>query len=403
MSSAPALPAQTPAMFVGGGGQGSGLQGECAEATADCGLTSSEFGPMEQVTSELRAAHDSCARYDRARHLEEVPRAFETEDTEARSDAEQADELRPSARTRHLSRCAAGSPQHPALFEDRAVAPAVPHHVGLTPRVSAPTAVSTLVPELRFVGGDPAQPRPSGQGISPRDMTAHRHRCIRQVLRDARDEDRPRLRSTDLMGATRPRQEESERRFVEQALPEPPSLARSASGEAEGASADPDAGDDLDATSAERRAEGCVAAAMEAQESEMEQDIARQLGDDRPATEREAHSDEREARQRAERASRDVAEARRAERSEAMSGGDRASLAKARVSVRAAVTDLGRAQADRASASDRVAKLPALRALAAEVQARPAGRSSERRGRLPDVRTPAPTQPAMDTVTLSDG
>ncbi len=61
MSEAPSLPAQTPGMFVGGGGSGTSLSGECAAAAADCGLSAVDFTPFEQVAGRRPRARGAAA------------------------------------------------------------------------------------------------------------------------------------------------------------------------------------------------------------------------------------------------------------------------------------------------------------------------------------------------------
>ncbi|RZO60830.1 MAG: hypothetical protein EVA89_12725 [Sandaracinaceae bacterium] len=395
------MPAQTPVMFVGGGGGGSVLQGECAEATADCGLTATEFGVVETVLNEARAAQDTCSSYDEARNLDEATRSFESSDAEGHRTTTQSARLRPSLRKRHLSRCAVGPVQHPVLWERRTVAPAVPHYQGPCLRLAAPCAVTTLVPELRFVDGDPGQPRAVGGAVSKSDMQAHRARCIRQVLRDARDEDRSRLRSSNLTASNRPRATETERRLIEQTLPEPPLLATTAAAHATGAAIDPDASDEATATDVEEQAEGCVGAVLEAQQDALEEEVGRQHRDERAETERAMHQSEREARERSAYASDQVALVHREQTLRGAST-NAAATVRYRATLRETTATAVRALADHSRASAAIQALPVLRALAMEVAAGKPAQRDESHGVLPDVRTPAPAEPALETVTLLD-
>ena len=204
MSEAPALPAQTPGMFVGGGGSGTSLTGRCAEAAADCGLTPLDFAPFEQLIQVVRVAHNRCQDYDDALWLVERKRAFETQDTQ------RCDETRPEAALprRPTSRASVTSPRAslhrwstvvsivlwpttrirtippgagwPGAtgYDSLECAPAAPLPVGLRCTLAVHRAFSTLHPNLL---GPDGQRLPPGTGLGVDTLGHVRGRMVLAV------------------------------------------------------------------------------------------------------------------------------------------------------------------------------------------------------------------------------
>jgi hypothetical protein len=371
MSDAPALPAQTPGTFVGGGGSGTSLTGDCAAAAADCGLSALDFAPFEQAIAVVRAAHERCADYDDARWLEERERELTVRDTEAQRESAPESRLRrvPSSRERRLALCVAAPIVHPSFYQSRAgdsrtnvtpgydaqLAPAAPHLRGLCMRTAAHHA---------FRASDPALPR-SG-AIDSDTMKRYRQARVREILTDAADEDAPRLRSTSLASSTRPRQAESERRALEQTLPAPPQLASAVAPSAEGAEVSADRSDDDPTSSVKRRAEGCVGGTADAQERAMQREIRDSYGDDYPETQRRAQERERGTQRERDRRAIgwESADDRVQDAPE-----DRGEADRARVDERRAAVALARASTDHEASRNTVAAMPALRLQAIELGA----------------------------------
>lgn len=428
MSSAPSLPAQTPGMFVGGGGQGTSLTGECAEAAADCGLSEADFAPFEQVIEVVRAAQARCRAYDQARWLAERERSFDTKDTDGRASRDEERKLprRPTPRERHLAQCVPAPIIHPGFFQlepgnpgtnvrphsdaglpgamayDAHRAPAAPIPRGLTHRTGVHHTFSTLRPELLFPNGPGSEAREAGSALSSEELRQYRQARVREVLRSAQDEDQPRLRSTNLTAHTRPRQAESERRDIEQVLPEPPQLGSEAAPEASGSQRGPQDADDGGGGGVQRQAEGCVAAVMDAQEKEMQREVRVGYSDGFIETQNEAQAASRSAEREHDRARAEVRAAAASARYAELDG-DRRSRDAAFLRSQSAVADYARAGADRRRAGQRLAALPALRGRALESMAAPPQERDEFSGRLPNAGTSAPSCPVSETTIVPDG
>jgi hypothetical protein len=391
---APALPAQTPGTFLGGGGSGTTLTGECAEAVADCGLSAIDFAPFDQLIEVVRAAHDRCRDYDDTRWLEEHERAFDHRDVEAQSSQAAESRLRraPTGRERHLAECVGAPIVHPSFYAQRGGgfppayfpprAPAAPQSRGLTPRLGVNRVFSTLRAELRASDG---RARHAGDWLDADVLRSHRDERVAAILLDAQDEDEPRLRSTDLAASIRPRQAESERRALEQELPQPPQIPRASSGEASGAEA---AGDDDESASAngpQRQAQGCVGGAAEAQQSDMRRSLREDFTGGFVASQQEAQSGERGSRRTLDRARADYVQAL-ADRKVASFAGDRRESTESEVAERRAAVVLARAMVDQRSASALVTSLSALQWNALELSAG----SEQRAARMPDTPSAGP-------------
>lgn len=429
MSQAPALPAQTPGMFVGGGGSGTELTGECAAAVADCGLSEVDFAPFEQLIEVVRAAHDRCHAYDEARHLDEQERSFDTDPTRASRSGEREVRLprRPTSRERHLSLCIAAPLLDPSFYRTRsgdpetnlpadparglpgalgydpALAPAAPQYVGASIRTGVHTAFSTLYPEVRYAhGSDGAwRLRSVGEPLSADELRMHRARRIAAILRDAQDEDTPRLRGTYLMSSTRPRQAESDRRAIEQVLPEPPQIPSEVAPSASGAGPGGDESDGSGSSSQPARAGGCVNSVADAQQREMQRRVRDEYGDGYAERERATHAAEREAHREHMRAMAALESARYAARA-ARRRLDPLARARTEAAERKAARTATRTLVDRAATAAAGTALASLRAQAMQLHALTAERG-QLSGRVPQTGRAPATYPVMESISSFDG
>ncbi|MCA9608454.1 MAG: hypothetical protein KC619_22775 [Myxococcales bacterium] len=427
MADAPALPAQTPGVFIGGGGAGSSLSGECAAAVADAGLSSVDFGTLESVTESVEAAAGRCQDYQEARWLEEVEREFETAAAGGSENEGERARLRrrPTPRQRHLKQCVAAPLLDPRFFRSNIWDPSTntpagpgqspPGAAGYDPlrALSSPTyrgptmvtavlaVVSKLDPPL--VAHSPAEGarnRTPGTALSEEETTAALRLAIRGVLAAAAHEDRPRLRSVELSQHRRPRQEESEQREAERARPEAPALAETAQPEASGVDPSADEGADAPDSDTGHSAGGCVEAQSASSVAAMREEIHEQCasvdGDAEDATGQE----ELAARRSESRASIEVqsreGEARAAE------GAEPLTYARAQASRRRAGTAFASAIAARTVASARWAAIPAMGEQAFLLEQNGQVGSAGISGQVPALGTPTQA-PSSKRIFVVDG
>lgn len=407
MSQAPALPAQTPGMFVGSGGSAAEMTGECAAAVADTGLSEVDFGPFEEVVEVIEAASERTRNYDEAHWLREVEREFEFARTQrAAATVEPAPLRRPTLRERHLALCVCAPLVPSVLFQTRSGdprtnwspeaagydlrrAPSAPAYVGPTMRTAIHSAVSVLTPTLveRSRGGQ-LWPRGAGRRVSSEGIRELRAQRVHIVLMDAGNEDQPCLRSSNLTGSLRPRQAESERRLLEQVRPDPPTLARAVSFTATGASARPDAqssGDDAD--SERERAQGCVQSNADARERAMQEEVRHRFTEGFVQAAAEAESAEMDA----TRSFRQLLRTCEREHGGAPPDGI-TTLAEARREAvrRRTIREFAASAAQRQLATLALGGLDGQRRQALVLSARTPGDTSALAGRMPSSRTPAP-------------
>ena len=426
MSEAPALPAQTPGMLVGGGGSGSALSGECAAAVADAGLSPADFGSSEAVTESIEAAAGRCNGYREARWLEQVEREFDAEEAGRQEEEQDRSRLRgrPNLRQRHLQQCVSSpivdsrffrsSPDDPstnvapgpgqsppgALGYDPLAALAGPHYVGPTMQTAVLAVVSALDdPLVERPPRDLTRRRPAGTALTEQETQQVVRQCISGILGAAAHEDRPRLRRFRLSEARRPRNTESERREAERERPSPPTLAETAQPSAEGVAASDDEASDAPDGETGHSASGCIEASAESNVTAMREEVQAEHATADTAAEQEIAQEELSARREMSRASGEYA----SRSGEAQTGGLDASPGSARAQVagnRAALALAG-AVARRAVALARAAAGPAMGEQAMLLQQNGQTSSPEISGQVPALGT-APRTPVRERTTCRD-
>lgn len=321
MGDAPTLPAQTPGMFVGGGGSGDRLSGECAQAVADAGLSETDLGSFEEVHGSVSAAQLQCRNYDSARFLDEAERRFDA--SRARASEGTSDEARlPTARERHLSMCVPAPWLPASLFRARADDPStnvpagrdneppgafgfdptramhLPFYQGPAMRTALPQVLSSLVPALctSDTEGRLRRQRP-GTPVAENVIARLSRHAIDMVLAAAMSEDRPRLRAADLTSSRRPRRAEAEHREAQSSRPAPPRLAASETVSVPAPSAVDGAADDHSGDGASAPpGGGCVSGLAQATVSSMRREVSERYAEGYVEEERAVESREMQAR-----------------------------------------------------------------------------------------------------------
>lgn len=413
MSDAPAVPAQTPGMFVGGGGSGSSLSGECAAAVADAGLSDADFGTVEAVTESVEAAGARCQGYQEARWLEEVEREFEPEAAQVSCSAGERARLRgrPTLRQRHVDQCVAAPLLDPRFFRSDVDDPST--NVAAGPGLSPPgaagydplralagpvyrgptmtTAVLAVVSKLDrpLVEQPPrelSRRRPPGTALSKEETASALRRAICGVLAAAGSEDGPRLRSVDLSQYRRPRQEESEQREAERARPDAPALAETAQPEANGVDPSPDEGSGAPDSDTGHSAGGCVEAQSSSNVAAMREEIHAEHSAVDAEAEEEVEQEDLAARRTETRATVDYHG--RADTSRASAGSASPRAARAEAGRRRAAAALTAAIAARAVAAAKRAAAPAMGEQAFLLEQNGQVGASEISGQVPALGTP---------------
>ncbi len=426
MSDAPALPAQTPGMFVGGGGSGSSLTGECAAAVADAGLSDADFGTLEVVTESVEAAAGRCQAYRQARFLDEAERAFSPDSVGRSADEDERARLmrRPTARQRHLDLCVAaplldarffrtepsdpstnaragrrGAPPGAAGY-DPLRALAAPLYQGPTMNTARLAVISKLdAPLVETPPGELTRRRAEGEPLSQADTTTALRGAIRGALVAAASEDAPRLRSVALAECRRPRQDEAAQREAVRARPEPPATADTAQPAVSGVDPDESGGADAPDSDTGHSAAGCVEAQASSSVAAMREEVQAEHASAEVESADEVEQADLTARRTATRAlvnCRAADEAARDSEPGTMEG------ALAEVSRRSAAAALGAALAARERASARRAAHPAMGEQALLLQREGQVGSPAISGHVPRLATPLQSPQAPRRVAGAD-